>query len=239
MAPWYFSPLKPCHYALIYADPPTYFANFTPIDGAKAPPYPSMSDAWLRELPVENLAAGDCLLCLWSTMPKLEFSFELMRLWGFRYVTAGAWFKRTAGGSISYGMGKVLQSGAEIFLLGARGRPPYVNRPVKGVFESDFHGGGAANVRKPCGEQAVARQGGAATTPASFSEYDAGLAAAWQSDLNAVRREHSRKPDEVYTRLEALMGDVPRCELFSQTDWPGWDTWGAETGKYQPDEPAS
>lgn len=44
----------------------------------------------------------------------------------------------------------------------------------------------------------------------------------------APRREHSRKPDEVYTRIEQLYGDVPRIELFARHTWPGWDAWGNE-----------
>lgn len=39
----------------------------------------------------------------------------------------------------------------------------------------------------------------------------------------ADRREHSRKPDEAYRRIEQLMGDVPRVELFARQRWPGWD----------------
>ena len=46
--------------------------------------------------------------------------------------------------------------------------------------------------------------------------------------INAVRREHSRKPDEARDRLVALLGDVPRIELFARTKTPGWDVWGNE-----------
>jgi len=42
------------------------------------------------------------------------------------------------------------------------------------------------------------------------------------------RREHSRKPDEAYTRLERLYGDVSRIELFSRRERPGWSRWGNE-----------
>lgn len=38
----------------------------------------------------------------------------------------------------------------------------------------------------------------------------------------------SRKPDEVRRRIEALMGDVPRVELFARLPAPGWDVWGNE-----------
>ena len=39
---------------------------------------------------------------------------------------------------------------------------------------------------------------------------------------------HSQKPEEARRRIEALMGDVPRIELFARTSPPGWDVWGDE-----------
>ena len=41
-------------------------------------------------------------------------------------------------------------------------------------------------------------------------------------------REHSRKPDEAREKIVALMGDVPRVELFARQSPPGWDVWGNE-----------
>jgi len=46
-------------------------------------------------------------------------------------------------------------------------------------------------------------------------------------------RQHSRKPDEVHERIEKLMGDVPRIELFAREPIPGWDTWGLEVEKFK------
>ena len=40
--------------------------------------------------------------------------------------------------------------------------------------------------------------------------------------------EHSRKPAEVRTRIEALVGNLPRIELFAREKVPGWDAWGNE-----------
>lgn len=40
--------------------------------------------------------------------------------------------------------------------------------------------------------------------------------------------EHSKKPDEVRERIERLMGDVPRIELFARQKADGWDVWGNE-----------
>ena len=45
----------------------------------------------------------------------------------------------------------------------------------------------------------------------------------------APRREHSRKPDEAYGRIEELF-DGPYLELFGRNDWPGWDRLGNQDG---------
>ena len=52
--------------------------------------------------------------------------------------------------------------------------------------------------------------------------------------------EHSKKPEEARRRIEALMGDVPRVELFARQTAPGWDIWGDEvTSSFQMEDYAS
>ncbi len=45
------------------------------------------------------------------------------------------------------------------------------------------------------------------------------------------RREHSRKPDCIYERIERLVIG-PYLELFARQHHPGWDSWGDETSKF-------
>ncbi len=45
------------------------------------------------------------------------------------------------------------------------------------------------------------------------------------------RREHSRKPEEVYGRIERLT-DGPYLELFSRSTRAGWDNWGDQRGLF-------
>ena len=52
-------------------------------------------------------------------------------------------------------------------------------------------------------------------------------AAVHQVILSPVE-EHSKKPDAVRDRIVALMGDLPRVELFARQATPGWDIWGNE-----------
>jgi N6-adenosine-specific RNA methylase IME4 len=44
-------------------------------------------------------------------------------------------------------------------------------------------------------------------------------------------RQHSRKPDEIYGRIEEL-SDGPFLEIFARQQWPGWVCVGNEIGKF-------
>ena len=59
-----------------------------------------------------------------------------------------------------------------------------------------------------------------------------------RSVIRAPRREHSRKPDEQYERIEALVGG-PYLELFARQSWRGWASWGNEQGKYETAAPVA
>lgn len=44
----------------------------------------------------------------------------------------------------------------------------------------------------------------------------------------APRSEHSRKPDAVHERIEALYPAAAKVELFARRARPGWSVWGNE-----------
>ena len=49
--------------------------------------------------------------------------------------------------------------------------------------------------------------------------------------IDAPRREHSRKPDEIHDRIERLV-DGPYLEMFARQRKAGWDALGNETEKF-------
>lgn len=52
--------------------------------------------------------------------------------------------------------------------------------------------------------------------------------------LETRKREHSRKPDEIYPIIEAC-SPGPRLELFARGTRPGWTVWGNEAEEsYEP-----
>jgi N6-adenosine-specific RNA methylase IME4 len=48
------------------------------------------------------------------------------------------------------------------------------------------------------------------------------------SILRSHRREHSRKPEELYTQIEAMYPDAKKIELFARRRRKGWNSWGNE-----------
>jgi N6-adenosine-specific RNA methylase IME4 len=54
------------------------------------------------------------------------------------------------------------------------------------------------------------------------------VSAAVHSVIMSPRLKHSRKPAEAYVRIEELLGDVSRIELFARRRRRGWDSWGDE-----------
>jgi N6-adenosine-specific RNA methylase IME4 len=88
--------------------------------------YPLMSQADLCALPVQDLAADNCVLFSWSTWPKIDDGRDVIDAWGFKYKTcAFNWVKTTKDGTrYRQGMGRWTRSNSEFVLLATKGKPP-------------------------------------------------------------------------------------------------------------------
>ena len=139
---WPFGALRPFSYSLIMLDPPwpTEMRSARGEGKSFARHYGAMSFAEIAALPVGQLAAPDAVVFLWCTWPLLLDGGEARRhfrnadaalspvgaclkAWGFRYVTGGAWHKRTRHGKTAFGTGYRARSACEPFLLAVSGAP--------------------------------------------------------------------------------------------------------------------
>ena len=77
--------MKP-NYPIIYADPPWSYKD-AGCAGAAAEQYPTMTTKEICALPVQDLAAKDCVLFIWATYPKLQDTLDVIKAWGFEYKT--------------------------------------------------------------------------------------------------------------------------------------------------------
>lgn len=92
-----------------------------------------------------------------------------------------------------------------------------------------FAFGGGYGTRKNCEPCILATRGNPQRK--SKSERDFMFCDDELDVMFSPRREHSRKPDAQYERIEALF-DGPYLELFGRQQKLGWDVWGNQSDKF-------
>jgi N6-adenosine-specific RNA methylase IME4 len=105
-------------YDVIVIDPPW---DMKKIERDVAPDqvefeYPTMTDEEIRNLSIP--CADNCHVWLWTTHKKLPFAFELLSVWGLKYVCTFVWHK--PGGFQPFGLP---QYNCEFALYARRGSP--------------------------------------------------------------------------------------------------------------------
>jgi N6-adenosine-specific RNA methylase IME4 len=113
-------------YATIVADPPWAYDEGWPKFGDRAGiphdrtplPYSAMGLEAIAALPVQNLAARDAHLYLWTTNRYVPDAFDIVKAWGFRYAQILVWCKPPMG----VGPGGAFSITTEFLLFARRGR---------------------------------------------------------------------------------------------------------------------
>jgi len=121
-----FPPLPAERFGIIYADPPWDYKGqlqhagpASGDTGGAIRHYATVTLDDLKKLPVESVAAADCLLFLWATSPHLDQAIELGRAWDFQWATvAFVWDKERVN------PGFYTLSQCELCLVFKRGRIP-------------------------------------------------------------------------------------------------------------------
>jgi N6-adenosine-specific RNA methylase IME4 len=197
-------------YGVIYADPEWQFDPYsteTGMDRAADNHYPTSTLLTLMKRDVGALAAKDCVLFLWATVPMLVEAICVLDAWGFawierdpntgylapnkahaRYVSHWAWLKNRVG------TGYWARGKHEILLIATRGNPV---APAMGD-----------QLESWCDDMAV--------------EADVG--------------RHSAKPDVFAAWIEQHWPNTPKIELNARQARPGWDRWGNESERGAPRE---
>lgn len=173
-------------YSVIYCDPAWQFKSAKTggkLNSGAAQKYTVTSLKDMMRLPVESLAAEDCLLVMWYVGAMPREAIELCEFWGFKLLNMNGfvWDKETKTGKDHFGMGYATRASTESALIGYRGK-------LSNIIQD-------RSVR---------------------------------SKIRAKVGRHSEKPNEFREAIVKICGDVPRIELFSREQFPGWDAWGNE-----------
>jgi N6-adenosine-specific RNA methylase IME4 len=111
-------PLPDKKYQLILIDPPWRYEFSVSTSREIENQYPTMSLEEIKDLPIGEMAAKDSVIFLWVTSPKLEEGLEVLKAYGFKYVTSAVWDK------VKIGMGYYFRSRHEFLLIGKKGSLP-------------------------------------------------------------------------------------------------------------------
>lgn len=156
-----FADLPLFHYGAILADPPWRMAMYSDKGRGRCPDgpmtraqsrtnnparhYETMTVDEIKALPVNHLAAEDCVLFLWAIDPLLPQAIEVGRHWGFEFKTvAFVWAKERRETSnrakdmeetwhkvFPMGTGYWTRANPEICLLFTRGSPKRMSAAVR------------------------------------------------------------------------------------------------------------
>lgn len=108
-------------FGVIYADPEWRFEPYSResgMDRAADNHYPTSATEVICARPVGDIAADDCVLFLWATVPMLPDALKVMAAWGFTYKSHCIWTKDRVG------TGYWFRNAHELLLLGTRGNIP-------------------------------------------------------------------------------------------------------------------
>ena len=196
-------------YQVILADPPWDFKTYSDAGrGRNADQhYPTQGIEWIKSLPVKKLADTKCALFMWVTDTHLEQGFDVLKAWGFKYVTVGFYWAKlnkninrsnaNLDKDMSFGMGYYTRANPEPCLAASNNEEVDMCLLARTSKAPERH---SKSVRKLIFEE---------------------------------RREHSRKPDSIYSKINELFGkDSTKIELFARTSVEGYDCWGNQTDKF-------
>lgn len=128
------SPIRSKRYELIYADPAWEYRDKANAGKRGAcHKYSVMGSRDVASLPVDRIAAEDCLLAMWWVGPQPEEALYVMRQWGFRLVNMKGftWRKLTKHGKEHFGMGNWSRANTEDCLFAVRGHPKRASASVR------------------------------------------------------------------------------------------------------------
>jgi N6-adenosine-specific RNA methylase IME4 len=196
------------NFGVIYADMPWLYKMYSKKGEAKSPSskYPCMTFEEMAALRDEILfsAGPNCVLIMWTTWAADDETDFLQQAMDLMKLYG---FTRKTGGPWM----KLTTHGKLGFGTG------YIMRSTSELFIVGTLGNPKIKNKKT--RNCIL----SGQVPALLKDFIISIA--------AKKRDHSRKPDEMYALIEALF-DGPYLELFARNKRKGWCSWGNETEKF-------
>ncbi len=129
---------KKIKFTTIVIDPPWDWNDEGDINqmGRAKPKYATISFDELKKLPIPKITEKNSHIYLCVTNRSLPKGFELLKEWGYRYITCITWCKP------SFGMGNYFRGSTEQILFGVKGSLPLKKKNVGTWFQAKRGKGG-------------------------------------------------------------------------------------------------
>ncbi len=134
-------------FRVVIADPPWNYNN-SGCRGAAENHYATMSIQAICDLPVSELVDENAALFLWTTWPQLREGLDVVKAWGFEYVTGLPWLKIVGYPSIDlwgdlvvkaqYGVGFWVRGCTEPLLIARRGNVSPASGDLVGLLSENL-----------------------------------------------------------------------------------------------------
>lgn len=117
-------PTTPGGWKTILADPP--WPEYGGILKSAKRHYPLMTFAQIEALPVKDVVGENAHLYLWVSRGFIPQALNVIKAWGFRWITHLVWVKTTKDGQgLRMGIGQYFRTCHETCFFAVRGRLPY------------------------------------------------------------------------------------------------------------------
>ena len=125
---------------VLYVDPPWSFSSKKTGGTMKSGSdqiYGSMTLDELKALPVDKIAADNCLLVMWYVGAMPQEAIDLVNAWGFtlKNMNGFMWNKLTKHGKPFFGMGHLTRAGSESAIFAVKGKFKPDSKGVRAVRE--------------------------------------------------------------------------------------------------------
>ncbi|MHA1682570.1 MAG: ribonuclease H1 domain-containing protein [Promethearchaeota archaeon] len=235
-------------FGVIYADPPWNYA----ISGSKKYQgqahfhYPTMKFEDIKNLPIQRIKKDTCALLLWTTSSFLPQAFELIKAWGFKYISMFLdWHKinKKTKELVNNGMGHYTIIINEFLLLGMSGEGHRVRRIAPMTIVDDhvivdddeyllFARNGKVKGEYREETYITHRNVIDSEEPIERKDKEAIALQFHSGEVRAPRGRHSAKPDEGFDVIDRIFPqdkEPARLELFSRKVREGWYCWGNDS----------
>jgi len=121
-------------YKIILADPPWKY-EFSRSHSRAINDYKTLERKEICDFKIKDIADDNSVLLIWITFPKLDWAFDVIESWGFKYKTvAFVWIKTNPKtGGVFKGIGRWVQGNAELVLLATKGKPKRISKSISQI----------------------------------------------------------------------------------------------------------